>query len=59
MCADEQRKFWEYHDSLFLDQQHLAIEDLKRRAADLKLDTAAFNACLDSGKQADAEREAA
>jgi len=54
LCANDQRRFWEFHDLLFGDQAHLAIVDLKRRAADLKLDTAAFNACLDSGKQADA-----
>ena len=57
LCANDQRKFWEYHDLLFLDQQHLEIQDLKKRAADLKLDTAAFNSCLDSGKQADAVKK--
>jgi predicted DsbA family dithiol-disulfide isomerase len=57
LCANDQRKFWEYHDSLFMDQAHLAIEDLKQRAVSLKLDTAAFNTCLDSGKQADAVKK--
>ena len=52
LCAKDQNKFWEYHDSLFENQRELEIENLKSRAADLKLDTAKFNACLDSGNQA-------
>ena len=52
LCAAEQGRFWEMHDSLFGDQEHLTIDALKGRAVELKLDTAAFNACLDSGKQA-------
>lgn len=54
LCAKDQNKFWEYHDSLFENQQALSIDDLKTRAVNLQLDTAAFNACLDSGKQVDA-----
>jgi protein-disulfide isomerase len=52
LCANEQGRFWEMHDSLFGDQEHLTVDALKARAATLKLDRAAFNACLDSGKQA-------
>jgi protein-disulfide isomerase len=51
LCAGEQGRFWEMHDSLFSDQEHLTIDALKARAAALKLDTATFNACLDSGKE--------
>jgi protein-disulfide isomerase len=50
LCANEQGRFWEMHDSLFGDQEHLTVDALKARAVALKLDTAAFNACLDSGK---------
>jgi len=57
LCANDQHKFWEYHDALFGNQKDLSIDGLKRRAAELKLDTAAFNACLDSGKQVDAVRK--
>jgi protein-disulfide isomerase len=57
LCANEQQHFWEYHDSLFRAQDQLEIESLKKRAADLKLDTAAFNRCLDSGKQAAAVKK--
>jgi protein-disulfide isomerase len=49
-CAGDQSKFWEYHDRLFANQQLLQIEDLKKHAADLGLDAAAFGSCLDSSK---------
>ena len=49
-CADEQDKFWEYHDKLFENQDALTIEDLKKYASGLELDTVKFNDCLDSGK---------
>lgn len=49
-CADEQGKFWEYHDMLFANQQTLEDANLKQYAKDLGLDTTRFNDCLDSGK---------
>ena len=54
-CADEQGKFWEYHDVLFASQSGenqgaFSKDNLKKFATDLKLDTAKFNACVDSGK---------
>jgi protein-disulfide isomerase len=51
-CAAEQGKFWEMHDALFADQGALATEDLRQRAAALGIDTAAFDACLQSGTYA-------
>jgi protein-disulfide isomerase len=51
-CAGEQDSYWAYHDALFEDAKDLTPDKLKRYAADLKLDTAAFDACLDSGKYA-------
>ena len=56
-CAGEQGKFWEYHDRLFANQQALQPDDLKKYAADLSLDTAKFNACLDESKFGDRVRE--
>ncbi len=50
-CANEQGKFWAMHDSLFGQQDKLQEADLKQRAVELGLDTAAFNTCLDSGKE--------
>src|SRR5262245_13818834 len=52
LCANEQKKFWEFHDSMFSNQSELSVADLKQRAVDLKLDTQAFNQCLDSGRHA-------
>lgn len=49
-CANAQGKFWEYHDKLFANQRALTPDNLKQYAADIGLDVAAFNACLDSGE---------
>jgi protein-disulfide isomerase len=48
-CAKDQGKFWEMHDKLFSNQAALTVDDLKRYASDLGLNTAEFNQCLDSG----------
>jgi protein-disulfide isomerase len=52
LCANDQKHFWEFHDSMFGNQRELSIADLKQRAVDLKLDSGMFNQCLDSGKHA-------
>ena len=49
-CANEQGKFWSYHDKLFENPSAIDAKDLKRYAADLNLNTDKFNGCLDSGK---------
>ena len=49
-CAGVQNKYWEYHD-LLLQTKALEILQLKSAAADLALDTKAFDKCLDSGEQ--------
>ena len=56
-CANEQGKFWPYHDRLFANQQKLSVPDLKQHAAELGLDAAKFNACLDSSKYAERVRD--
>ncbi len=48
-CADEQGKFWEYHNKLFENQNALDVSSLKQYAKDLGLDMVKFNNCLDSG----------
>jgi predicted DsbA family dithiol-disulfide isomerase len=57
LCADEQGRFWEMHDSLFGFQEDLTIESLKLRAMELNLDAAKFSACLDSGRHAETIRK--
>jgi protein-disulfide isomerase len=52
-CAGAQGKYWEFHDLLFKNKQ-LELAQLKDDARELKLDSAAFDKCLDSGAQADA-----
>ncbi len=51
-CAGDQGKYWEYHDVLFANQRALQVAELKKYAAELRLDTAAFDRCLDSGTHA-------
>lgn len=54
-CAQEQGRFWEYHDTLY-DRQNgenngaFRKENLKNFAQELRLDRQAFNQCLDSGR---------
>jgi len=49
-CAGDQGRYWEYHDVLFANQRALQVDQLKQHAANLKLNTATFDQCLDSGK---------
>jgi protein-disulfide isomerase len=54
-CANDQGRFWEYHYKLYAEQNGenkgaFLPEKLKQFAADLGLDEAAFDACLDSHK---------
>lgn len=53
-CASQQGKFWEMHDEIFKANiaQTMSINKWKEVAATLKLDTAKFNKCLDSGETA-------
>ena len=49
-CADEQGKFWEFHNKIFENQQQLSLDSLKQWASEIGLETNKFNNCLDSGK---------
>jgi len=49
-CAAEQKKFWELRDVMGANPDKLDIEHIMNFAADLKMDTAALRACVDSGK---------
>ncbi len=49
-CADEQGKFWPYHDALFENfRAQSTVDDYVALAENLGLDTGAFRQCLDSG----------
>ena len=52
LCAGDQNKFWEMHDTLFANQNALSPEALSKHAEALGLDTTQFKKCLDSGKHA-------
>jgi protein-disulfide isomerase len=49
VCANNQGKFWEMHDTLFAEQNSLDLGSLKEKARRLGLDTKQFDDCLDSG----------
>ncbi len=56
-CANEQGKFWEYHDKLYAEQRGANVGaftrgNLKQYAGELKLDPTQFNQCLDSDRHA-------
>ncbi len=56
-CANEQGKYWEYHEKLFSSQQGenqgaFAKDKLKKFATELGLDANKFNDCVDSNKYA-------
>ena len=50
-CAGAQGRFWDYHDQIFA-RKKADPDTLKAIAADLRLDVAAFQKCLDSGQTA-------
>lgn len=59
-CANEQGKFWEYHDMLFESQNSWAslgsvnaTNTFKQYASQLGLDTNSFNSCVDTAKYTD------
>ena len=54
-CAEDQGKYWEMHDQLFKNQR--ALEPWTRHAEALSLDVAAFEACMNGDKHAEAVRK--
>jgi protein-disulfide isomerase len=54
-CAEDQGKYWEFHDKAFREQDRRSrdvvrytVADVKRWATEVGLEAAAFNECLDS-----------
>ncbi|QQR47440.1 thioredoxin domain-containing protein [Myxococcus xanthus] len=50
LAANEQGKFWEYHDKLFANQRALDRASLEKYAQELGLNVDKFKAALDQGK---------
>jgi protein-disulfide isomerase len=53
-CAEQQDRFWQYHDELYKNGPEASPETLRRLAGAAGLDTAGFDACMASGKAAPA-----
>ena len=49
-CANEQGKFWAYHDKLYENAPRATPDQLKAYAREVGLDLPAFEQCLASGK---------
>lgn len=49
-CANDQGRFWEYHDLLYINQERFLDEDLGRYATQIGLDRGAFDACFAAKK---------
>ena len=49
ICAEDQGKFWEFHDALWTDED-LSPDNLEQHAVLLGLDTEAFAECVNSGR---------
>lgn len=59
VCAENQGKFWEMHDSIFSDQKGINQSALDAKVGKLKLNTADFKDCLadnESSAKVDADR---
>ncbi len=55
-CANDQGKFWEYHDLLFINQPNFSPSELVSYAEGLGLNKDTFKACLDSRVKNDVVR---
>ena len=49
-CANEQGKFWNYHDKLYANSPKLSTEDLKSYAKEVGLNIESFDNCFTSGR---------
>jgi protein-disulfide isomerase len=50
MAANEQGKFWEFHDKVFANQQKMSRDQYLAYAKELKLDVAKFTQAMDGAK---------
>ncbi len=52
-CANDQGKFWEFHDTVYEHQGSIQASDLQTYAATVGLNMSQFNECLSSGRYKD------
>jgi protein-disulfide isomerase len=52
LCAQDQGKFWELHDWLFVNQRSLSRESIVAAAGELGMDTEVLSSCIDQGTYA-------
>src|SRR5438128_7028564 len=52
-CAQDQGKFWDYHDVLFASPPQAAADDLRRYAEPVGLDVPTFERCVSAGTHRD------
>lgn len=52
-CANEQGKFWQMHDKLYINQENLTEDDLKNYVLQIGLDLAEFSICYADSKNKD------
>jgi len=57
VCADEQNKFWEYHDNAFETKGTISQPVVMDIAQNIGLDLSAFKSCLNSGRGLKVVRE--
>jgi protein-disulfide isomerase len=50
VCAQEQDRFWAFHDMAFETRGQISRSVVQNIAAGIELDLDAFNSCLDSGR---------
>jgi predicted DsbA family dithiol-disulfide isomerase len=53
MCADEQGRFWEYHDAIFARSGRLTDESVAEIGSELGLDLEAFGTCVEERRYAE------
>lgn len=50
VCANEQNKFWDYHDKAFETKSTISRLEVMNIASNIGLDLDTFNQCMDSGR---------
>ena len=53
MCADEQGKFWEYHEAIFARAGKLSAESFGEIGSELGLDAEALSTCMSERRYSD------